>query len=293
MSKDYYKILGVDKGASKDEIKKAFRKAAQQHHPDKGGDEKKFKEVGEAYAVLSDDKKRSQYDQFGSAGPSGQGFGGFDFSNFDFSNFGGGQGVEFDLNDILGQMFGGGFRRQKKGANIQVDVDLDFKESVLGTKKKVSFYKNRSKEETKLEINIPAGVENNQILKVRGGGEPIEDGVPGDLFVHIHVRPHDKLRKQNLHLVQELEISITEAVLGTKKEIEIIAKSEKGEGKSTLKIKIPAGSNTGDVLRVKGEGVQYSPYRRGDMLVALKVKIPNKVSKKVKKLLEELNKEGL
>lgn len=285
MNKDYYKILGVEKNATKDEIKKAFRKAAQQHHPDKGGDEKKFKELNEAYSVLSDDKKRSQYDQFGSAGAGGQGFGGFDFNGFDFSNFQGGQGVEFDLGDIFDQFFGGGFRRQKKGANIQVDVDIDFKDSVLGVKKKISFYKNKSKDKTELEINIPVGVENNQVLKVSGKGEPIEDGVPGDLYINLHVRPHEKLQKNGAHLIQKLEISITEAILGTKKEIETIDKP--------LKIKIPAGSNTGDILRIKGEGVQVSPHRRGDMLVSIKVKIPNKVSGKVKKLLEELNKEGL
>ena len=292
MSKDYYKILGVDKNASKEEIKKAFRKAAAQHHPDKGGDEAKFKEVGEAYAVLSDDKKKAQYDQFGSAGPGGQGFGGFE--GFDFSNFGGGQGVEFDLGDIFNQFFGGGgFRRQRKGANIQVDLDIDFKESVLGARKKISFYKNKSEKKTELEVDIPAGIENNQVMKVNGKGEPIDDGIPGDLYVNIHVRPHDKLRKNGANLVQSLEISITEAVIGTKKEIDIIADGSRPTADSKLKIKIPAGSNTGDVLRVKGEGVQFSQHRRGDMLVAIKVNIPNKVSKKVKKLLEELSKEGI
>jgi curved DNA-binding protein len=285
MSKDYYKILGVSKSATKDEIKKAFRKAAQKHHPDKGGDEKKFKEVGEAYAVLSDDQKRAQYDQFGTADFNGQGFGGFDFSNFDFGNFGGNNGAEFDLGDIFNQFFGGGFRRQKKGANIQVDVDLTFKESVLGAKKKLSFFKNRSDKKTELEIEIPAGVDNNQIVKLRGKGEPIEDGIPGDLYVHIHVQNHETIQKRGIHLVQPLEISISEAILGTKKEVETI------ESKKT--IKIPAGSNTGDMLRIKGEGIQVSDYRRGDMLIGLKVNIPNKVSKKVKKLLEELNKEGL
>lgn len=286
MSKDYYKILGVDKNASKDEIKKAFRKAAAKHHPDKGGDEAKFKEAGEAYAVLSDDKKRAQYDQFGSTGSGGQGFGGFDFGGFDFSNFQGGQGVEFDLGDIFEQFFRG--RRVQKGANIQIDLDIDFKESVLGTKKKVSFYKNKENKKTELEVNVPGGIDNGQILKVSGKGEPSpdkENGVAGDLYIQIHVRPHEKIKKQGAHLIQELKISITEAVLGTKKEIQTID--------GDLKIKIPAGSNTGDVLRVKGEGVKISDYTKGDMLVALKVNIPNKVSKKVKKLLEELNKEGL
>jgi curved DNA-binding protein len=281
MSKDYYKILGVEKNASQDEIKKAFRKGAMKHHPDKGGDEKKFKEMNEAYAVLSDENKKSQYYQFGST--DGAGFGGP--GGFDFSGFQNGQNVDFDLGDIFNQFFGGRAQRQRKGANVQVDVDLDFKESVVGTKKKVSFYKNKSKEKTQLEINIPAGINNGEVLKVRGMGEPIEDGVPGDLYVQVHVAPHPQLQKNGAHLVTQLEVSITEATLGTKKEVPTIDKP--------VKVKIPAGTNTGDVLRVKGEGVKFSEHRRGDLLISLKVNIPTKVSKKVKKLLEELSKEGL
>lgn len=286
MSKDYYKILGIEKGASQEEIKKAFRKLAMKHHPDKGGNETKFKEINEAYTVLSDEKKRAQYDQFGNADFAGgfrnssQGFGGFDFSGF--SN---GQGAEFDIGDIFSQFFGGGFRRQRKGSNIRVDIDLDFKESVLGVKKKVSFFKNRSDKKTELELKIPAGVDDGETLSVRGEGEPMEGGQPGDLYVVIHVKPHSKIKKQGIHLVQHLNISVSEAILGTKKEIETI------DGK--LKIKIPAGSNTGDVLNVRGEGIKISEHRRGDMLVALKINIPDKVSNKVKKMLEDLSQEGL
>lgn len=283
MSKDYYKILGVEKNATKEEIKKAFRKLANKHHPDKGGDEKKFKEIGEAYSVLSDEKKRAQYDQFGSTDFGNQGFGGF--GGFDFRNFGGNQGVEFDLGEIFDQFFGGGFRRQRKGANIQIDLDLEFKESVLGTQKKVAFYRNRSNQKTELEINIPAGVNNNEVLKVSGQGEPIENGIPGDLYVNLHIKPHEKIQKRGVHLVQPLEINITESVLGTKKEVEKIDGS--------IRIKIPPGSNTGDMLRIKGEGVKISNNQRGDMLIGIKVKIPEKISKKARKLLEELSKEGL
>ncbi len=279
MSKDYYKILGVEKGASKEEIKKAFRKAAMQHHPDKGGDEKKFKEINEAYAVLSDDNKKNQYDQFGSAGSQG----GFNTGGFDFSGFQGGN-ADFDLGDIFNQFFGGR-NRVRKGANIQVDVSIDFKESVLGTTKKISFYKNRSDKKTEISVKIPPGINNGEVLKVREAGEPVEDGIPGDLYVHIQVTPHEKLHKNGAHLVQELEISVTEAILGTKKSVSTIDKD--------LKVKIPTGSNTGDILRVKGEGVTISENRRGDMLIALKVKIPAKISRKAKKLLEDLSKEGL
>ena len=154
MSKDYYKILGVDKNTSKEDIKKAFRKLAHQYHPDKtGGDDKKFKEVNEAYSVLSDDKKRAQYDQFGSS--DGAGFGGFNsnqgfqggFGGFDFSQFrNGGQGgfenINIDLDDILGSFFGGGrgkWSRTKKGQDIIIDQEIDFKESVFASRRRFSF----------------------------------------------------------------------------------------------------------------------------------------------------------
>ena len=155
MAKDYYKTLGVDKGASKDEIKKAFRKLAHEHHPDKNPkNADKFKEISEAYSTLSDDNKRAQYDQFGDAGASGfggggfngqgqGGFGGFDFSGFQggfggqgqggFGGFGG-DGVEFDLGDIFGSVFGGGGRsakKQRRGRDIEIDIELDFKSSIF------------------------------------------------------------------------------------------------------------------------------------------------------------------
>jgi molecular chaperone DnaJ len=148
MAKNYYEILGVQKGASEDEIKKAFRKLAQQYHPDKkGGDEKKFKEVSEAYAILSDKSKRAQYDQFGQYQAGGQqggfggGFEGFDFSQFQ-GGFGGGgfqfNGQEFDLGDIFGEVFGGGRNRQaSRGRDVSIDIELTFKESILGTERRV------------------------------------------------------------------------------------------------------------------------------------------------------------
>jgi molecular chaperone DnaJ len=149
--KDYYKTLGVEKNASQDEIKKAFRKHAHQHHPDKkGGDASKFKEVNEAYSVLSDDKKRSQYDTYGSAGPAGagggfdqSGFGGFDFSQFTGqAGFGGGDNVEFDIGDIFGSFFGGqrgGRERVKRGRDISIDADLTFSESIFGVQNYLRF----------------------------------------------------------------------------------------------------------------------------------------------------------
>lgn len=150
MKKDYYETLGVNKGASKDEIKKAFRKLAHEYHPDKGtGNEAKFKEISEAYATLSDDSKRATYDQFGHSayGGAGAGSGGFGgqgaggFGGFDFSGFTQGQGVEFDIGDIFGDIFGGGRSRNKRGSDITIDTKITFKESVFGTDRKVNLTK--------------------------------------------------------------------------------------------------------------------------------------------------------
>ncbi len=140
--KDYYKILGLEKGASEDEIKKAFRTLAHKYHPDKkGGDEAKFKEASEAYAVLSDKKKRAEYDTYGKTF-SGGGAGGFDFSNFaqgfgGFQGFQDGQGVEFDLGDIFGEFFGGGGRRSKRGRDISMDIEIPFRDAIFGTERRV------------------------------------------------------------------------------------------------------------------------------------------------------------
>lgn len=142
--KDYYSILGIQRGASEEEVKKAFRTLAHKYHPDKkGGDEAKFKEVSEAYAVLSDSKKRAQYDQYGAYNPGGQagGFGGFDFSDFaknfqGFEGFGNGQGVEFDIGDVFGDFFGGG-KRTRRGRDISMDVEILFRDAVFGTERRI------------------------------------------------------------------------------------------------------------------------------------------------------------
>ena len=288
-NKDYYSILDVSKSANKDEIKKAYRKLAHKYHPDKkDGDEKKFKEISEAYSVLSNDQKRSQYDQFGSdfsgfqsSGNAGQGFGGFDFSQFNQ-----GQGENIDLNDILGSFFGGrgGFRRTRKGADIAVDTEIEFKDSILGVSKKINVSrKDGSKEE--LLVNIPPGIDSGEMLRYKGKGETVEGGVPGDLYIKIHAKKHSNLQKEGVHLYTEQNIKITEALLGTKKEIESV------DGKIT--IKIPSGVRHGELLRIKDKGVPYSTIQNGDLLVKINIDIPNKYSKKARQALEDLKSEGL
>lgn len=137
MAKNYYDILGVDKKASKDEVKKAFRKLAQKYHPDKGGDEARFKEITEAYSVLADEKKRREYDNYGQTFAGGGQPGGNPFSGFDFSGFGQGQGAEFDFGDLFGDLFGGRTTRQRRGRDISIDIEIPFKESVMGGKRQV------------------------------------------------------------------------------------------------------------------------------------------------------------
>ncbi len=293
MSKDYYKILEVEKGASKEELKKAFRKKAHEFHPDKKtGDEAKFKEVNEAYQVLSDDQKRAQYDRFGSNGPQfggqgGAGFGGFDFGGFNvnFDGFQGGQ--EFDLNDIF-SAFGGGFggRRVRKGRDIVLGLNLSFKESILGTSKTIKVPQNSAeKAKGEVTIKIPAGIESGQMMKLQGYGEAVADGQPGDMLVKMYIESHQSLRKEGIHLVTNLQVKLTDAILGATYDVEGV------EG--PIKIKIPKGIQTGKILRIKGAGVAAGRFQHGDLLVVIEVEIPDSLSKEQKKLIEELQKSGL
>jgi DnaJ-class molecular chaperone len=289
MSKDYYKILGVDKSASEEEIKKAYRKLAHQYHPDKkGGDEAKFKEVNEAYGTLGNKEKRAQYDQFGSMGGAGFGQGGFqggfnpsDFG-FDFSNMGGGEFDMGDLGDILASMFGG--RRMRRGRDVAVDIELSFEESIFGTDRKVVINSKFVKQK-EVSIKVPAGIDDGQMIRMSGMGETIEGGVPGDLYIKVHVRKHPHLRKEGHNLIMDLEVKLTDALLGREEKIKTL------DGDITLKV--PQGTNTGTILRIKGKGVPMNNKLRGDLYVRVKVKIPEKLTKDQKKLIEDLKNEGL
>ena len=283
--KDYYKILGVERGASEEEIKKAFRKLAHAHHPDKsGGDEAKFKEVSEAYSVLSDKKKRAQYDNFGSAGGGFQGGAGFDPNGFgfDFSGFGT-QGFDTgDLSDILSSIFGG--RRVRRGRDIAVDIELSFQESIFGVERKVVINSKFVKQK-EVSISVPPGIDDGQMIRLSGMGEILEGGVPGDLYVKVHVRKHPYLRKEGYNLIMDLNILLTEALLGAEKTIATL------DGEITLKV--PAGTKHGTILRVKGKGVPMGQDKRGDLYTRILVQIPEKLSKEARKAVEELKKLGL
>ena len=297
MSKDYYKILGVDKGASQDEIKKAFRKQAHKYHPDKkDGDEAKFKEANEAYQILSNPQKRQQYDQFGSAGPGGagfngqnpfgQGFGGFDFSGFQQGGF---DGQQIDLDDILGSFFGGG-RRTPRGRDIQINMQLSFRDAVFGVEKKISVPdlkdgqdSNKNKDIT---VTIPPGVQHGQTLRLQGYGEQLTEGQPGNVMLIISVEKHPVFRRDGINLVMSLDVKLTDAIVGTKHEVELL------DGKK-IKVKIPAGLESGQILRVKGEGIPAGTFRNGDLYIKTNILIPKKLSKSAKEAIEKLQKEGL
>lgn len=351
MPKDYYNTLGVSKNATKEEIKKAFYKLAHQYHPDKKtGDEAKFKEVNEAYQVLSDDEKKARYDQYGSAdaGAGFQGGGGFD--GFDFSGFQGG----FDMGDIF-DMFGGGGRRQRtpQGRDIQIDIQISFAESIYGVEKTTKLRKNSTclscdgtgakkgtkmktcnpcggkgktvriqqtilgavqstatcnecnglgkipeekckecggegivKREEEINIPIPSGIRHGETLRMPGKGEFVAHGVPGDLYIKIHVSSHKIWRREGDDLVTEISIKMTEAILGTKKELQ----SVKGE---SLDVNVPERTSPGTVLRMKEKGIPgVSRGRNGDLLIKVNFEQPAKVSKKSKELLEQLKGEG-
>ncbi len=367
MAEDYYKILGVDKNASDDEIKKAYRKLAHKYHPDKpGGNTEKFKEINEAYQVLSDKTKRQQYDQFGKtfeqAGRQGgfgggQGFGGFE--GFDFSGFQqgfGGQGFG-GFEDIFSDIFGGGRSRgddRKVGRDIQVDVEISFEEMVRGVSKEINlrrrvvcdkckgsgaepgspeetcptckgsgkvrkdvrsflgsfsqittcpkchgrgkFVKNPCKEcggdgrtvrEEKIKIDIPAGIDNGQTLSVHGGGEAGERGAQsGDLYVLVHVRQHENFVREGQNIRSDQHISFSKATLGSKIDVETID--------GHVNMKVPSGTQSGEVFRIKSKGVPtLGRNSRGDHLVKIIVDVPKNISRAQRKIIENLEREGL
>lgn len=355
--KDYYNILGIDKKADKEEIKKAFRTLAHKYHPDKKtGDDAKFKEINEAYSVLSDDKKRQQYDTFGSAGPTGGFQGGAGgFGDFDFSQFTqGGNGFEFDFGDIFGDIFGNANsrRKTKRGRDISIDIELSFEDSIFGVERTILLNKTSKcdncdgkgaekgselvtcekcngkgsireikktffgqfesnstcdvcrgtgktpkikchvcsgrgvlKKESEIKVKIPAGIENGEMIRLAGGGEAVEGGDTGDLYIKIYVKKHSIFRKEGSNLVMDLQVKLTDALLGGEETIKTLD--------GDIKVKIPEGVSHGEILRIKGKGVPSDKSHRGDILIKLSVTIPKKLSKEAKRVVESLKKEGI
>jgi len=368
MKKDYYETLGVNKGATKDEIKKAFYKLAHKYHPDKkDGNEKKFKEVNEAYQILSDDAKRSKYDQFGAGfenmqgggyNPGSQGgFGGF--GGFDFSGFQGGGNTEYDfgnLNDIFSDFFGGGMgggrREARRGRDISTEIQISFKDSIFGVNRKILITKTSAcdvclgkgakagtkmekcktcngqgkvhevkrtilgsiqstkicetcigsgevpkelcekchgagvlRKEEEIALEIPAGIRDGEMVRMSGRGEAVKNGTTGDLYIKINVATHPIFKREGHDLVMNLNLKLSDALLGMEYPIETLD----GE----IKVKIPEGVSINEILRVKGKGVPNSKTKRGDLLIKLHIKMPSKISRKSRELIEQLKKEGI
>lgn len=341
---DYYELLGISRSASADDIKKAYRKLARQCHPDANPDdptaEARFKEISEAYMVLSDPEKRSNYDRFGHAGADGQGFGGFE----GFGDFGG-------LGDIFEMFFGAGGRRRsgpEKGSDIRADLELTLKEAAFGLERELKVPRTEScstcdgsgaaagnkpatcstcngagqvqyaqntpfgrivqtrtcdrcrgagkiiekpcptcrgtgqiRKTRGIKVKVPPGVDNGSRLRVAGEGEAGTRGGPrGDLYVYIHVQAHKIFKREGDDLICEMPISFVQAALGDELEVPTL------EGGA--KLKIPEGTQSGTVFRMKGKGVpNVSGHGRGDQHVVVKLVTPTKLSEKQKTLLKE------
>ena len=353
--RDFYEVLGLQKGASDDEIKKAFRKMAMKYHPDRNpGDkeaEEKFKEVNEAYSILSDPDKKNKYDRFGHAGVDpNAGFGGFG---------GGGAGFD-DIFDIFGNMFGGGFggmggggaRRRNaptKGRDLQKAISITFEEAAFGTKKEISVTKyvkcstcngegakpgtekktcshcggtgqvhtvqrtpfgqfqstgpcpdcggkgtvietpcddcggtGKVRKTIKINVDIPAGVDNDSVIPIRGQGEPGENGGPnGDFYVVISVKPHKLFKRDRDDLYLDIPITFGQAALGDDITVPTL------DGK--VSYKVPAGTQPNTVFRLRGKGMpNVRTGRHGDLYVKVTLEVPTKLSSKQKKAVEAM-----
>ncbi|MBD3689426.1 J domain-containing protein [Nanchangia anserum] len=307
MTKDFYAILGVDKSADAQAIKKAYRKLARTYHPDHNAQnpqaEERFKEIGEAYAVLSDAEKRRQYDAIramagggarfsaGPGGPGGSGsfddvfasmFGGatgrggagFGNGSFRFTSPGGSGGFE----DVMSGLFGagsrggfGGFGQQpQRGGDLTSSTRLSFRQAIEGATLKLRV------EGREMTVRVPAGVRDGQQLRLRGKGRQVPGGQPGDLLLTVEVAPHPVYsRSGEADLIADIPISIGEAVAGGSVEVPLL------DG-SSARIKIPAGTSSGMKLRLKGKGVRSSGKRRaGDLYARVRIVVPRKPSRDV------------
>jgi len=309
---DYYKTLGVSRGASKDEIQKAYRQLAKKFHPDLNPDDKtakkKFQEVQQAYDVLSDEKKRQMYDQFGPEfenirqGPTGgggqmpPGWEGVDFSQFGGPGGGAGGASAADIEELLRQFTGGGFhggagesfgptprRRGRKstqpGADVVHEVEIPFGKSIEGGEVVIRLRRPSGEVET-LTVKIPAGIESGKTIRLRGQGEPAPGSGPsGDLLVTIRVAPHPYFSREGMNLHVRVPVTIGEAALGSKVDVPT--------PHGTITMTVPAGTSSGKRIRAKGYGVRTKDGTRGDLYAEILIAIPKSLDEASAELIRK------
>jgi curved DNA-binding protein len=309
--RDYYDVLGVDRGASADDIRRAYRKLARQYHPDVNKDpgaEDRFKEVSEAYEVLRDPEKRERYDRLGAnwkagddvSGASGfrdfgeqGGYGGFRQQG-GFGQQGGFRDVRVDFgggefSDFFEGLFGGraGGRRTagagfdgftRRGADQEVELELSLEEAARGGRRKISLADGRQ-----YEVNIPPGVRDGQRIRLAGeGGRGAGDGPSGDMFLRVRIRPHPRFRVEGRDLYVDVPVTPWEAALGAEVEVPTLD--------GTTRVKVPPGSSTGRKLRLRGQGLPGPRGGHGDLYATIKVEVPKKLTNEERRLFEELAK---
>lgn len=277
---DYYSTLGLKKGASQDEIKKAYRSMAMKHHPDRGGDEKRFKEVEEAYRTLSDPQKKQMYDM--GVDPNRQ-QGGFNQGPFEF-HFGSG-----DINDIFGNFGFGGFGRSplRKNRSLSINLELTLEDVLTGKEFNAEIGVPGGNKKF-INISIPSGVEHGQQIKYQGmGDDTMKDVRPGDLIVNIFIRPHSHFVREGDNLIYEKNITVWDAILGTKIEVSTLDNKK-------LDISVPAGTQPDTILSCRSEGLPNVKTRaRGNLLIKIKVDIPRNLSNEQKQAIENIKHYGL
>ena len=299
---DYYKTLGVPRTASTDEIKKAFRKLARKHHPDAGGSEAKFKEINEAYEVLSDDKKRKLYDQYGTANENQipRGWGGGNVNVEDIFGGAGGAGGFGSWSDILesirrgegafgtewdfGDFGGQGSRRTRaqKGKDMNVTLNVTFDEAFRGTEKRVTVrIPGKSTSET-LTVKVPAGAVDGGRLRFHGKGGPGQNGgEAGDLLITTKIEPHPYFTRDGANVVVDVPVTIAEAALGAS----VVVPAPDG---TKVRVKIPAGTQTGAKLTVRGKGApRVKGSGTGDLLIKVDVRVPKTMNEEQRKAMEK------